>query len=113
MCRQAQAEAERRLREDLEWQVARLQQDKEDFKRSNAALLKKPFGFSSEKRPPDKDAPRCPGGGPLAASGGDAEGAPQQRKRSGQPGAAPNPGRTWRPSCTGPWKATSGSVRKR
>ena len=92
MCRQAQAEAERRLREDLEWQVARLQQGKEDFKRSNAALVKKPFGFSSEKRPPDKDAPRCPGGGPLAVSGGDAEGAPQQRKRSGQPGGGPESG---------------------
>ena len=34
--------------------MARLQQDNEDLKRSNAALLKKPFGFSSEKRPQDK-----------------------------------------------------------
>ena len=60
------------------------QREKDDLQRDNAALRKKPFGFSSEKRPPDKDAPACLGWGPSGDSGGEA-GSP--RKRGGQPGA--------------------------
>ena len=92
-CQRAQAEAEGRWREErdkrrvLERQVAGLQREKDDLQRDNAALLKKPFGFSSEKRPPDKDAPPSPGGGPSADSGGEAGSPPKKRKRGGQPGA--------------------------
>ena len=63
--------------------MAGLQREKGDLQPDNAALLKKPFGFSSERRPPDKDAHPSPGGGPSADSGGAAGSPREKRKRGG------------------------------
>ena len=92
-CRRAQAEAEQRWREErgqrraLERQLARLEGSIADLRRTNAALLQKPFGFSSEKRRPQAAATPCAEGIAAAESGANGEDSGNKRKRGGQPGA--------------------------